>query len=160
MVKTVLFPLLILSYIMAVACFGRSPTTFPAWPHLADEAVDIIQHYDSFHSFLVTINKQPDQESIAGKYGILDEGPELSQENICALQHYVLNEDNFRFSPIKKFLFIPEYAFKFTKGGDTVTILVSLSYQQIEFLYKATSRRGDFEKSVTSLETIIKENLK
>jgi len=123
--------------------------------HIPASTAKIIRHYDTFEALLVTPRPHEGQKRIIDKYGIAGIASSFDAEHAEALQSYLLDSENFRFAPIKKCVFIPEYAFIFSKNDHEIIVFAGLSCKQIEFHYAKTNKRGDCDKSIETLEAII-----
>ena len=157
--KFYLLPI-IASFLLLFSCQTKSSSTIEVSEllkhKLPPKAIEVLENPEFVKTYQVSPYLQHDTEKL-WRYSIVSKGPQLRDSQISELQTYLAGTTNYRFSPLKKFMFLPQYAFQFERHGERVFLFVNTKHCQLEFIYNEKGGMADCDSSIDLLKAIIEK---
>ncbi len=137
---------------------GPSPSPRIA-AFLGGPTADVIGTADRVESYMLkpTLEADPNATgpgAIAGYYWKA-RGAALDPGAIDEFRRLILDEKSYDFVNTKKCPMVPEFAFRFVKGGDFVDILVSFQCTMWQFEHGPAKKREDFDPAADRLKAVV-----
>lgn len=121
---------------------------------LGNEIIGLLKDPDRVESFRIGLMKDPKAKDNLAGYPILFRGREMAPKQMEILRSIFLDEDTYLFDVVKKCLFLPEYAFRVTKNGEVLVILICYNCEEVVFVYKDKELLEDFDNATPRIKLL------
>lgn len=126
----------------------------PLSKRIGADSHEILMDFSSIAAYRLGSPMRPGELKI-GIYPVMETKKELNAQIQEDLRELLLNSDNYDFTSIKRCVFIPQTAFELVHNNQTLTILVSMVCNQVEFQYQGQIIRLDIDKSSEKFSELI-----
>jgi hypothetical protein len=123
---------------------------------LGNDIIDIIKSPEKVESYRVKFQKTGKGTTMGG-YPVTAQGPDLAPKQIERLQAILLDANTYLFDVVKKCLFLPEYAYRFVRGGKNVIVLVCYSCEELTFVFEGRELLEDFNNATPRMRALTGE---
>jgi len=114
----------------------------------------ILSEPDRVESFLVKpelADKPTAENQVLNGFPIKKIGSQLNDEQIKTFQKFIFDEKSYNFEVVKKCLFRPDLGLRFSKGEETVIVLLSFSCELWQFSHRDIQKIEDFDSITEKL---------
>jgi len=118
--------------------------------------IDILKNPEKVESYRVGFHKTGKGNNMGG-YPVTGKGRDLAPKQVERLQAMLFDENTYLFDVVKKCLFLPEYAFRFLKGGKSVIVLICYSCEELTFVFEGKELLEDFNNATPRMRILTSE---
>jgi len=125
-----------------------------AW--LGEGLLGLVTTAETIRSYQIVPKKDMSQQHLSG-YPIVQHGPDLTLEQRFRFQRLLLDRQSYRMESVKKCLFLPEYAFIFSKGETEFAVFLAPSCAQIQLTAGEAALLRDCDPALPKFRQLVEE---